>query len=141
MRPTNETMAQTAAPDRVIPALSAVERGSERAVYRGVRALAGESAEVERFCERLRSRVAAGRMSYGEQWRDRDNLSEAIDELCDFVAYLLFEGVRRGVGEHSSGAGAELGLIAEEAARLVVRLRWAERELEEAEGARAVSCP
>lgn len=138
MRPTNETMALTAPLGRVIPgALSAAERDSEREVFNWVRTLAAESPEVERFCERLRKRVVAGRMSYGESWRDRDNVSEAIDELCDFVAYLLFEAVNRGVGSRVDHAGAELGAIAQEAACLVVRLRRAEHRLEEGE---AVIC-
>ena len=142
MRPTNETMARTASLGRVIPgALTAAERISEREVFNWVRELAVESPEVERFCERLNSRIAAGRMTYGEQWRDRDNVSEAIDELCDFVAYLLFEGVRRGVGQMPEGVGAELGLIAQEAACLVVRLRRAERQLEAAEASRAEGGP
>lgn len=137
MEPTNATMAATASLGRVIPALTAAERSSEREVYNWVRVLAAESPEVERFCERIRSRVAAGRMSYGESWRDRDNVSEAIDELSDFVAYLLFEAVNRGVGDRTDHAGAELGAIAQEAACLVVRLRRAERQLEEGE---AVVC-
>ena len=138
MRPTNETMARTAPLARIIPgALSAAERNSEREVFNWVRELAGESPEVERFCERLRLRVTAGRTSYGEEWRDRDNVSEAIDELSDFVAYLLFEAVNRGVGHRTDHAGAELGAIAQEAACLVVRLRRAERQLDEGE---AVIC-
>ena len=131
--PADDTMPTTASQGRVIPALTAAERSSERQVYDWVRALATESPEVERFCERIRSRVAAGRTSYGESWRDRDNVSEAIDELSDFVAYLLFEAVNRGVGERTDHTGAELGAIAQEAACLVMRLRRAERQLDEAE--------
>jgi hypothetical protein len=60
-RPTNEAMAPAASLGRVIPgALTAAERTSEREVSNWVRELAGESPEVERFCERLRLRVAAG---------------------------------------------------------------------------------
>lgn len=133
MEPTYETKATTESLGRVIPALTAAERKSEREVYGWVRVLAAESPEIERFCERVCSRVAAGRMSYGESWRDRDNVSEAIDELSDFVAYLLFEAVNLGVGDRTDGGGAELGAIAQEAACLVVRLRRAERQLGRAE--------
>jgi hypothetical protein len=42
-------------------------------------------------------------MTYGEEWRDPDNVSEAIDELCDFVAYLLFEGSAAGSGRCLKG--------------------------------------
>ena len=53
-------------------------------------ALAELLARFDAFCEQARGRLIAGHTQYGQAWRGRDNLAEALPEIEDAFAYLFF---------------------------------------------------
>jgi len=58
-------------------------------------AFPGEAPEgFESFRRQCEARERAGRGSFGFAYASRDNLAESVEELSDFVIYLLLDGLK-----------------------------------------------
>lgn len=67
--------------------------GDEAAHHYGV--------DAERFLNQLNARLDRGDAVFGDQFLRRDNLAEAVEEACDFVAYCMMDCERaRGTDDY-----------------------------------------